>query len=461
MCSFVCSNTLLNKSNMIKKKEKASKLFYNEFGVTVNLTRDSRKAKNYEDDSPLKWCVTFQGVRTYYKTGLSFNKADWELYLNDSKVIRIKTIANKTDTHFKEVLKPKVEDLAKNGTFTFDTLNNRLSKSVGNDVKEAFRVKIQNLMSSDKVGNASIYRCTLRSIEMYNSKTILFSDITPTWLDKYQSFLIAKPLRYATIGIYLRTLRAIINDAIADNTIDASLYPFRKGKEKGKHAIPVGAGRELALQLRDIKRMAEYLCPTKTIEMCRDLWIFSFYCNGANFGDILRFKNSDIKDGEIYFYRKKTKDTTITKIEIIAPILPIMQLTIDKWGNIPKKTNYIFPFLNNCKTETEFKKEISNIIRLTNKKIKVVTKELALPNVSTYAVRHSYSTILAKKKVPESYIDESLGHSDSKNVTRKYIGHYNKQERILYNSMLLWKPKIIWKTKRQIIWKRKLMLLEN
>jgi len=445
---------------MKKEKEKASKNFYSEFGVTINITRVTKHTKNYEDASPLKWCITFQRMRTYYTTGLTINKADWELYLSGSSAKMIKPITNSLQVHFNEVIKPKVKQLAENGKFTFDALNTKLSKSVGTDLKQSFRVKIQNLISNDKIGNSNVYQCTLRSIEIYNDKNIQFSDLTPGWLCKYQKYMEEKGLRYSTIGMYLRTLRAIMNEAKNNDIINSADYPFGE-KKNGKFEIPVGDGRKLAMEIKDIRKIAEFNCPSEKIEMCRDLWIFSYLCNGANFGDILRFKFADIKNNEIYFYRKKTLDTTKKKIEIIAPILPEMQIILDKWGNSFSAKGFIFPFLNGNSTEIEFKAQICNVIRLTNKNIKKVTKALELPDISTYNCRHSFTTILAKLRTPESYIDQATGHSQGKSVTKGYIGGYNKQERMKYNSMLLWKKKIVWKTKRQIIWKRKQIIINK
>ena len=437
VCPFVCPK--IRNENMKKEKEKASKLFYSEFDVTVNITRVTKHAKNYDDACPLKWCIYYKKARKennriYYTTGVSLNKTDWDRYLDGSTAKAIIEIAKSLQNNFDAVIKPKVKDLAEKGTFTFDALSTKLTKSVGTDLKQSFRLKIQSLVSNDKIGNSVVYQCTLRSIEMFNAKDILFSEITPKWLEKYQRYMEQKGLRYSTIGMYLRTIRAIMNDAKNNDVISSALYPFGEGKFQ----IPIGEGRELAMEINDIKKIAEYDCPSKTIEMCRDLWIFSYLCNGANFGDILRFKFSDIKDGEIYFYRKKTKDTTKKKIEIVAPILPEMQSIIDKWGNAPTAKAYIFPFLNDCNTEIEYKKQIHNVIRLTNKNIKKVTSDLKLPDISTYNCRHSYTTILAKLRVPESYIDQATGHAPS-TVTKGYIGKYNKKERIEYNSLLLWK----------------------
>ncbi|MDO9152304.1 MAG: site-specific integrase [Paludibacter sp.] len=433
---------------------------FNSNGISLNLirdvrnfTRDGRKLLK-TDECPLKWCTTFQRKQVYYSTGINLNEADW-LALNGgdgTKKAIIKEYRETLQKYYDSTIQKNLKQLAENGTFTFDLLNVRLSKSIGTDLKQTFRAKIQNLISNDKIGNANVYQCALRSIEIYNDKNILFSDITPKWLDKYQKYMEQKGLRYSTIGMYLRTLRAIMNEAKNSNIINSAVYPFGD-KKKGKFEIPIGEGRELSMEIQDIKKIAEYDCPSKTIEMCRDLWIFSYLCNGTNFGDILRFKFSDIKDNEIYFYRKKTIGTTKKKIEIIAPILPEMQMLIAKWGNAPSAKGFIFPFLNGSSTEIEYKAQIHNVIRLTNKNIKKVTKELNLPDISTYNCRHSYTTILAKLRTPESYIDQATGHSQ-KSVTQGYIGKYNKKERIKYNSLLIWSKGRIRTINKNISWNK-------
>ena len=106
-----------------KEKIKSSKLYYNSFGVTVNITRDSRRKKPLEN-CPLKWCITSRRVRSYYSTGISLNESDWILFLNESKTKRIKEIADSLQTYYDSVLKTQIKTLSENGTFTFDSLNN-------------------------------------------------------------------------------------------------------------------------------------------------------------------------------------------------------------------------------------------------------------------------------------------------------------------------------------------------
>ena len=52
-----------------------------------------------------------------------------------------------------------------------------------------------------------------------------------------------------------------------------------------------------------------------------------------------------------------------------------------------------------------------------------------------YVARHSYGTILAHNRVPESYIGFAFGHS-RKSVTSIYIEEYSVEDRKQYNGML-------------------------
>jgi len=403
-------------------------------------------------ECPLRWCVTYKKKRVYYSTGIKLLWVEWNyldaLYrltkngekiksndwdpLNKLQKNKIKDYYNDLQAYYSNRMEKNVRELAQADNFTFTSLNVKLNKVVINTANLAFQSKIDSLMKDEKVGNANVYKCALRSLESFKGNNVLFSEITPEWLKKYQSFMEKNGLRYSSIGMYLRTLRVIVNEARTQGLINPSTYPFGRGKFE----IPTGSGREMALTLEDIKKIAAFECQTKTIEMSRDLWLFSFYCNGVNFGDMCRFTFDNIENDEIYFYRKKTFNKVKEKKEIIAPILPPMLDIINKWGSDDQRKSHIFPFLNECTTEEEMKHEISNLIRLVNKQIKIVTKALGLPDLSTYSARHSYATILAKKRVPESYIADQLGHAN-RTVTQNYFGNYSKEERFIYNSMLL------------------------
>ncbi len=71
--------------------------------------------------------------------------------------------------------------------------------------------------------------------------------------------------------------------------------------------------------------------------------------------------------------------------------------------------------------------------------MKKVTKllDIKAPLTSTWA-RHSFATNLTSTgNVPDRYIKGGMGHSDSGDITSKYIGPYPLRKMLEYNSYLL------------------------
>ncbi|OJV18830.1 MAG: hypothetical protein BGO30_03385 [Bacteroidetes bacterium 41-46] len=401
---------------------------YSNNGVVVSLVRDVRK-KDKNEECPIRWCVYFNKKRVYYSTGFSMGLKEWNDFVNKN-LGKHKEIRDSLSTHLYIILQPKVKELADNGVFTHERLNQLLGKSDINSVNDAFKAKITALEQSDKISNKIIYQCALNAFESF-AGTKPFSAITPKFLREFQEDMEKREMRKSSMGMYLRCLRAIINNN-GESFLPGGNYPFGKGK----FVIPTGSGREMALNLDDIHKIEAYECKSKTAEFCRDMWIFSFYCSGVNFADLCRMRYKDIQNDEIYFIRQKTKSTTQSQRDIISPVTAPLKRIILKHGN-KDKGGYIFPMLNGTKTEAERIDNIRNFIRLTNRKIKDIAKELKLMSgVSTYTARHSYATILTKLRVPESYIAEQLGHS-KRSVTQGYFDSYTREERFKYNGLLV------------------------
>jgi hypothetical protein len=161
--------------------------------------------------------------------------------------------------------------LVEEGNFSFDTLNIRLGKGIGDTVNILFKAKLDSLMEQGAVGNALANRSAYRHLENYAGKNLSFETVTADWLKKYEKTLLDEGKTYATISIYLRCLRAIFNDAKTAGIIKESQYPFGKGK----YEIPVGRGRKMALNLQQIKQIISFSDGTEATEHYRDLWFFS------------------------------------------------------------------------------------------------------------------------------------------------------------------------------------------
>lgn len=402
---------------------------YSKDGVSVLTTQDARRKKQ-SGLYPVKIQVVYNRIQRYYNTGKELSTEEWST-LATSKSPKLMAIRSDVKNSFEKV-ENTVRSLLEEGNFSFDNLNIRLGKSAGDTLNTAYKNKINSLNESGAVGNAGVYSCSFRHIETYAGEKIAFDAITVDWLKKYEKAMLAEGKSYTTISMYLRSMRAIFNEVKSVGIIKEAQYPFGKGK----YEIPVGKGRKMALSLQQIKQIVTYTDGAEATEHYRDLWFFSYLCNGINVNDLIRLRYSNIDGDELHFYRSKTLHTSREKKEIEALVTPEMKRIIDRWGNPDKSpNNYIFPFLDGYNTPIEQKKRTQDVTRRINKRLKMIGDKLGISGISTYTARHSYASVLKRSGANIAYISESLGHSDLK-TTENYLASFEKEERIKNSAFL-------------------------
>jgi integrase len=296
----------------------------------------------------------------------------------------------------------------------------------------AFKAKIETLVEEGAIGNSITYSCAVRHLKKYAGTNVLFDSITADWLKKYEKAMLAEGKSFTTISMYIRSMRALFNEAKAAGIIKEAQYPFGKGK----YEIPTGKGRKMALTLQQIKQIISYTDEAEATAHYRDLWFFSYLCNGININDMLKLKYANIDGDEIHFYRSKTLHTSKEKKEIEALLTPEMKQIIERWGNPDKNpNNYVFPFLTGTETPMEQKKKVQDITRRINKHMKKIGDTLGISGISTYTARHSFASVLKRSGANIAYISDSLGHSDLK-TTENYLASFEKEDRIKHAAFL-------------------------
>lgn len=399
-------------------------------GITISSILDQRREMN-GGTYPVKIRVTFKRERKYYSTGKNLSTEDWEK-LSDTK--SKKQISVRTDIQFSfDKVKNAIIQLERDDNFSFTTLNIYLGQSsVDNTLGTAFQAKIESLLNENRIGSYNYYNDTLKTIEDFAGKNIPFEYVTVAWLKKFEKHLLDTGRNYTTIGMRCRAIRSIMNEALTSGIIREKQYPFGRGK----YEIPTGQGRKLALTLQQIKMLVTYSDGSEATEHYRDLWFFSYLCNGINFADLITLKYANIQNDEIYFTRAKTINTSRVKKEICAVITPEMRTIMDKWGNVDKSPDsYIFGFLNGDETPLQITKRVRDVISNCNRHLRKIGKAIGIAGLSTYTARHSYATVLKRSGANIAYISESLGHKDLK-TTENYLASFEKEERVKNASFL-------------------------
>jgi len=392
-----------------------------------NLSISENRYTNKNALRTIKLVVYFGAKSKYFPTGVKVSAEDWEQLSTTKKkeLAEKRKILESTFYKFKAI----IENLLDKNKFSFDNVERELSTKDNKNtlLKDCFEKKIETFKSNNQFGSADNYGHALRTIQEFDSRKQLdLKHITVDWLKKYERHMLDKNRSYTTIGMYARNLRAIMHEAIRSEILDNSFYPFGRGK----YEIPTGEGRKLALSLHTIKQIFQYQSLTDpTISKYKDLWMFSYLCNGANFNDILRLKFKNINGNEISFLRGKTINTSRKKKSVVAYLTDEMREIINRIGNpIQLPDNYIFPYLVGCQTPKAEYKMVQDVIKRTNDRMERISKALEIPKITTYTARHSYATVLKRSGANITFISESLGHSDLK-TTENYLASFETEER--------------------------------
>lgn len=254
---------------------------------------------------------------------------------------------------------------------------------------------------------AETYLSTARSFLAFNKgHDMLLSDITSDTILRYEAFLInERHIKRNSSSFYMRIMRSIYNKAakkrlVADNKPFDLVYT---GVDKTvKRALPVS----------DMKRIIE-LDLSRYPRLCkaRDIFLFSFYTRGMSFVDMAYLKKSDLRNGVLEYYRRKTGQRLCIKWE------RCMQDIIDKHGT--GIDDYLMPII--IKKDIDVHKQYANAMSNINIALKRISEKLNLRKPLTmYVARHSWASIAKSKNIPISVISEGMGH-DSEATTQIYL----------------------------------------
>lgn len=397
---------------------------YSKNGVSVLTVLDTRRAKK-SGLFPVKVQVVFRRKQKYYSTGKELSKENWEKLLKAKSKLMIE-IRSDVESSF-SIVKQQINELIQKGEFSIESLNIRLGRQMkDSNLHNAFKLKMKELKDNEQASTYLSYQSALKSLENFGGTCIPLENITTDWLKRCERFWLSEGKSYSSISIYFRALKCILNRAVRDDILKESSFPFGKNK----YEIPEGCGRKLALNLSEIKKVMSYQDGTDDIEEFRDLWVFSYLCNGINFMDLLFLKYSNIVDGEICFVRSKTSRTAKHSKEIRAVITPEMGNIIQRWGNAKLTSEtYIFKYAKGTENAFERIRLVRRIVTKCNRRLKKIAQGTGLAQLTTYTARHSFATVLKRAGAKTSYISESLGHSNLA-VTENYLAYFEKEERI-------------------------------
>lgn len=401
--------------------------------VTTAIILETRTPKK-NGTYPIKLRVTYERKQKYYSTGKSLTEDEFKMVMSFPANRKQKALRNELVGY-----ENKAAELVKEiKPFDFIDFERKfLNKHYSSDCAFSLMdIYIAKLKDDQQLKTAGSYESASKSLQAFiGEKKLPFSKLDSKFLNRYEQWMLSKGRSHTTVGIYLRSLRTIVNLAISKKLFDRDKYPFGNNNYK----VPSKANVKKALSKEDVKRIRDYSFEENIWDARhRDYWMFSFYCNGINIKDMAKLKFTDISNDTIVIIRSKTENSTKNKLKpILIPLIPEARRIIDTWGNDPATHKLVFPFLNGVVTPEDEMKAVSQTVQNINAAMARLAKKLELKvPVTTYVARHSFATILKRGGAPIEYISESLGHSNVM-TTESYLGSFGSDSRDKFAKILV------------------------
>jgi len=279
---------------------------------------------------------------------------------------------------------------------------------------------IEEFERAGRMGYAKAFKDTKISFLKFTGKKIVFSEISPLLIEKYEVSLREKGSENGGISFKMRHLRALFNIAINRKVMSRDNYPFKEYKISKIKA----ENNKIALAIEDFKKIKDVdLSKHPTLTEAYNYFMFSIYTRGMNFADMAKLKWSDIANNRIYYKRSKTKHSF--NIEVNEKIQEIL----DFYKSQNRNSGYVFPILlKDDLTPKQIANRRHKVLSRYNVKLKKLAELAGVErNISSYVARHSFATMLKYLGTSVEKISEMMGHSDVQ-ITMTYLKDFENAE---------------------------------
>lgn len=166
---------------------------------------------------------------------------------------------------------------------------------------------------------------TLKYVLEGIGENITLQSISAVQLEKFENFMRKRGDSDTTINIRMSHLKALLNAAVNDGTVEYKVFPFRNYK------VPQKAVRDICISKVELQKLreAEFKgVSERRHTVARDLFMLSFYCAGINLTDLM---DAQLDGDTITFVRKKTATKKRGEKEVSITIQPEARTIIDKY----------------------------------------------------------------------------------------------------------------------------------
>ncbi|WP_303310201.1 site-specific integrase [Hymenobacter sp. BT730] len=261
---------------------------------------------------------------------------------------------------------------------------------------------------------------------------IPFDRLTVSFCNEWEATLRATGVEEITLSLRFRTLRAVLNKAIATGLAKADSYPFARNISE-RHKFQVGkfnvSTAKRAVSRGELRKLEALLPDSDRQRLAKDVFLFSFYCGGINFVDLAQLRWTNLSGADeigqpqrLSYVRQKTGGKFSTRL--LPPAAAI--LSAYRPYTFAQPDSYIFPILDLSKHQTpsQVKNRLHKVLGQVNKDLKDLGVQAGIETpLTTYVARHSFATALKMTGTNTAVISQAMGHK-SEAVTAIYLDSF-------------------------------------
>lgn len=416
---------------------------------------------------PLLVCITKDRKRKYLATGLSLLPKHWNA---DKSNYREAIRKSYPEPHREKLLKELARWEAK--------YSEAAEKLVGNDEQHDAiavaakavegrqaqrRIKLlayveelaAGMAAVGQIGNAGVYRDLGSQLAKFigseydapepplgkgqeadkavwvSKYDIPFERVSVAFCTAWEAALRGTGIEEITLSLRFRTLRAVLNKAIAAGMAKSEHYPFARTVAE-KHKFQVGkfdvSTIKRALPREAVRRLEALEPATDRLRLAKEVFLFSFYCGGINFVDLAQLRWREVNFDEagqperLQYVRQKTGGKFSLKLLGPAAALLIAYASLTR----ATSESYVFPILDPIRhvSPTQVKNRLHKALGQVNQDLKVLAELAGITTpLTTYVARHSFATALKLSGTNTAVISQAMGHK-SEAVTAVYLDSF-------------------------------------
>ena len=207
-------------------------------------------------------------------------------------------ITAKIKEYSKKIQRLEALDIPVNFETLFDA---KPARSVGITIEGGFKAEIERLESLGKINSATKHKYALQVLNGYKPTTMALEAVDLDYLKGLELYLRQRGNKDNSIATRFAIFKAIYNKAVKEGKVMVKQNPFTLFQVGSLWAKT----RKRAIDKDDIQRLIDLeIVEEHTMEyrcLAKDLFLFSYFTAGMNFGDIARLRYKDIVKGRVNY----------------------------------------------------------------------------------------------------------------------------------------------------------------